>query len=101
MLKECLVLNIPLDASDEQIRKRYLELVKKYPPEREPQQFQKINSAYEEIKDQRSRVKSRLFSTFKTVTTEVALQELASVAKFKKRNAGLKELFQSAGITNA
>lgn len=45
------VLGIPIDASEETVRSRYLELVKKYPPEREPEKFRQIQIAYEAARD--------------------------------------------------
>lgn len=98
MFKSFLLLELPMDASDEQIRKRYLEFVKRYPPEKEPDKFHSITSAYEDIKDQRSRVKSRLFSALRDVEAEKNLKELVASVKFTKKNVGLSELLHAAGI---
>lgn len=98
MLKSFLVLDLPMDASDQDIRKKYLELVKKFTPEKYPSQFQKITTAYESVKDQRSRVKSRLFSAFRDLEFETTLKELAAHVKFDKKKSGLKELLNAAEI---
>ncbi len=45
------VLGIAMDATEEDVRNRYLELVKKFPPEREPEKFREIQSAYEAARD--------------------------------------------------
>lgn len=45
------VLGVPRDADEEQIRSRYLKLVKQFPPEREPEKFRAIRAAYEATKD--------------------------------------------------
>jgi len=45
------VLGVPREASEEEIRARYLELVKKFPPDRDPDKFREIRSAYEAAKD--------------------------------------------------
>lgn len=47
-----LMLNLPLDATDAQIRDAYLQGVKEFPPDADPIQFQAIAAAYEAIKDQ-------------------------------------------------
>lgn len=46
-----LVLGLRPDASEEQVRRRYLELVKQYPPEREPDRFREIHQAYQAAGD--------------------------------------------------
>ncbi|MEZ6118840.1 MAG: J domain-containing protein [Pirellulaceae bacterium] len=45
------VLGLSADADEKAIRERYLQLVKKYPPERDPDAFQKIQNAFELVKD--------------------------------------------------
>lgn len=55
------VLNLKPSASDEAIRRRYLELVREFPPERAPQRFAEIRAAYDELRDPVERVRRRLF----------------------------------------
>jgi curved DNA-binding protein CbpA len=45
------VLGVPREASEEQIRARYLELVKQHPPDREPEKFREVRAAFEAAKD--------------------------------------------------
>ena len=45
------VLGVPQDASEEAVRARYLELVKQFPPDREPDKFREVRAAYEATKD--------------------------------------------------
>ena len=65
MLKSYLVLGLSLNATDQEIRKKYLGLVKVHSPEKSPEMFEKITSAYESIKDARTRAATRLFSSLK------------------------------------
>lgn len=44
-------LGVAPDATEEEIRARYLELVKQYSPERDPEMFRKIQAAFDAIKD--------------------------------------------------
>ncbi len=44
-------LGIPEDAGEAEIRARYLELVKQFPPERNPEKFREIRAAFEAAKD--------------------------------------------------
>ena len=56
------VLGISQDATDEDIRAAYLLKVKDYPPDRAPEQFEKIRDAYEILRDPRRRLRHRLFA---------------------------------------
>ena len=55
------VLGLPLDADEAQVRRRYLELVREYPPEREPARCAEIRAAYEQLRDPVTRLTSQLF----------------------------------------
>lgn len=44
-------LGLPEDAGAEVVRSRYLELVKKFPPDREPDKFRQLQAAYEAARD--------------------------------------------------
>lgn len=44
-------LGVPYDASEAEIRARYLDLVKQHPPERDPDKFREICAAFEAAKD--------------------------------------------------
>jgi curved DNA-binding protein CbpA len=56
------VLGISQNATDEQIRAAYLLKVREHPPDRAPEQFEKVRDAYEILRDPRRRVRHRLFS---------------------------------------
>lgn len=44
-------LGLPSNADEQQIRARYLELVKQFPPEREPEKFRQIQAAFAAARD--------------------------------------------------
>lgn len=46
-----LVLGLPVDASEQDIRARYLELIKEFPPEKNPDRFRQIQAAYQLARD--------------------------------------------------
>ncbi|OHD49595.1 MAG: hypothetical protein A2096_01115 [Spirochaetes bacterium GWF1_41_5] len=54
-------LNLPDDADDGIIRRAYLEMVKKYTPEKDPDKFRAVNEAYALIKDAEARARLRVF----------------------------------------
>jgi curved DNA-binding protein CbpA len=56
------VLGVSLTATEEDIRAAYLLKVKEYPPDRSPEQFERIRDAYETLRDARRRAHHLLFS---------------------------------------
>ena len=70
-------LELPDDADDEAIRRRYLELVKRYPPEQHPEKFAAVRAAYESLRDLTTRVRHRLFEAGSNDSLDAVIQELA------------------------
>ncbi len=70
------VLGLASDSDDEQIRQRYLELVRQFSPERHPEKFATIRAAYESLKDLDTRLRYRLFEAGKKESVEAILEEL-------------------------
>ena len=68
------VLGVGEDAGDDQIKQRYLALVRAFPPDREPERFQAYRAAYEALRDQRKRLEAKLLRT-----NDVALSHLKLV----------------------
>jgi curved DNA-binding protein CbpA len=71
------ILELPDDADDEVIRRRYLELVKRYPPEHHPEKFAAVRAAYESLRDLTTRVRHRLFEAGENDSLDAVIQELA------------------------
>jgi curved DNA-binding protein CbpA len=55
------ILGVNEDANDEAIKKAYLQKVRQYPPERAPEQFKRIRSAFEASQSLHQRLKYQLF----------------------------------------
>ena len=55
------ILAIDRQADDRTVRQAYLELVRRYPPDRYPDRFRMIHEAYEQLKDEQSRLAYYLF----------------------------------------
>ena len=66
------VLGLSHDADVETIRRRYLELIREYPPERSPREFGEIRAAYDRLRDPLVYLENRLFN----LTTEHSLESL-------------------------
>ena len=56
------VLGLPENAGDEDIRAAYLRKVKEHPPDRSPEEFEKIRDAYETLRDPRKRMRSMMLA---------------------------------------
>lgn len=56
-----LALDVPMDATDEQVRAAYQKLLRRYPPEHRPREFQIIQEAYQETKTAADRRRWLLF----------------------------------------
>ena len=55
------VLGLDRQADDVAIRRAYAQLVRQFPPEREPEAFRNIRAAYERLRDPESRARLSLF----------------------------------------
>jgi curved DNA-binding protein CbpA len=84
------VLGVALDAADDTIRLRYLELIRQFPPEHNAERFAAIRAAYEKVKDIDARVRYRLFEAGREDTIEAIIEEVA--CRTPRRRIGLKDL---------
>jgi curved DNA-binding protein CbpA len=57
------ILGVSQGATDEDVRRAYLALVRKHPPDIAPRKFAEINEANERIKTEKKRLEYELFST--------------------------------------
>jgi curved DNA-binding protein CbpA len=55
------VLELPKNAGEGEIRKRYLELVRAFPPEQAPERFAEVHAAYQALRDPAARLESQIF----------------------------------------
>jgi curved DNA-binding protein CbpA len=64
-----LILHVLPSAGDVEIRSAYLRAIRQFPPETEPERFQAISHAYEQIRDEKSRLNYLLFDRASSGTT--------------------------------
>ena len=55
------VLDLSVAANEQEIRARYLELVRDFPPDSVPERFAEIRAAYDELSDPRQQLRQTLF----------------------------------------
>jgi len=70
------VLGLDGGSDDAEIRRRYLELVRQHPPDRDPQQFAAVREAYEQLRDPEVRLRSKLFSLDTNQTIDAVLADV-------------------------
>ena len=54
-------LGLPRHADEAETRRRYLELVREFPPDRAPERFAEIRAAYDQVRDPVRRLTGQLF----------------------------------------
>ena len=87
------VLGLPPDSDDEAIRRRYLELVRRYSPEHHPEKFAAVRAAYEQLRDQSTRLRHRLFEAGKRETVDAIIEEVS--CRRPRRRVSLKEMLSA------
>jgi curved DNA-binding protein CbpA len=80
------IFGLTADASEAEIRQRYLELVRQYPPDRAPERFAEIHAAYDALRDPARRLHAQLFM-FETKSD--SFEAIASELRLRLRNARL------------
>jgi curved DNA-binding protein CbpA len=55
------ILGVTASAGPDEIRRKYLELVRQHPPDREPERFAQIRAAYDELSDPIEQLKKLIF----------------------------------------
>jgi curved DNA-binding protein CbpA len=56
------VLELKPDVGETEIRQRYLELVRAFPPDRAPERFAAIHAAYASLRDPAERLHTQIFA---------------------------------------
>ena len=56
------ILGLSPDADDKAVRRAYLELVRRFSPDADPEAFKLISGAYEQVKNEQLRLKHYLFN---------------------------------------
>ena len=70
--------------------RRYLELVRRFPPERDPEVFRRIRAAYDKIADERSRLSFLLFEPGRGESLDEWIEEIG--CERKERRWSLDEI---------
>ncbi|MBO0911919.1 MAG: DnaJ domain-containing protein [Acidobacteria bacterium] len=77
-----ILLGIAPEATDDEIRAAYLRKIREYPPDRHPEEFERVRDAYEQLRDRRRRVEHTLFSCDPESPLESLLHAIADDRKY-------------------
>ena len=70
------VLGVDPQSDDGEIRRRYLELVRRYPPDGRPERFAAIREAYDQLRDPVLRLQGKLFPVAAHETMDAILTDV-------------------------
>ena len=79
------VLGVDEAADDAEIRRRYLALVRAFPPDREPKRFQDYRAAYEALSDERKRLEMKLLRTNEAALSRLGIAALHAASPLSAR----------------
>lgn len=96
-----IVLDLPFDCTDEDVRIAYHRLLRKFPPETSGEEFQRIQVAYKALETPRKRMEAR--EILKLDRTLSPLESLAEFTRLPERRkppgaAAMRDLFRSAAL---
>jgi hypothetical protein len=83
------VLGLDENADDDAIKRRYLALVRAYPPDREPERFLVLRRAYEAVSGERERLERKLLHTSTAALSRLKLHCLAAPGGERRRPSPL------------
>jgi curved DNA-binding protein CbpA len=90
------VLSLPRVADEAETRRRYLELVRQFPPDRDPAKFAEIRAAYDQLRDPIRRLQSQLFGIDSGETVDAIATELRTRLRDRLNQAPLNILLALA-----
>ena len=79
------VLGVDEAADDAEVRRRYLALVRAFPPDREPERFQDCRAAYEALGDERKRLEATLLRTNEAALSRLGVTALRAASPLSAR----------------
>jgi hypothetical protein len=79
------VLGVDETADDEAIKRRYLALVRAWPPDREPEKFQALRRAYEAVSGPRQRLEWKLLHSSTAALLRLKLHCLSAPEAGRRR----------------
>ena len=89
-------LGLPRLSGEKEARRRYLELVRQFPPDRDPERFAAIRLAYDQIRDPIRRLEAQLFEIDPGETIDAIAADLRARLRDRLNQAPLAVLLALA-----
>jgi len=86
------VLGVQPGAGDDEIRAAYLAKVREYPPDRSPEEFERVRDAYDLLRDPRRRAKNMILENTLDEPLAAWLDRSGQVRRFVGPDAWLEAL---------
>jgi curved DNA-binding protein CbpA len=93
------ILGVERNATDGEMRAAYLRKVAQYPPDRSPEEFEKIRDAFEKLKDPRRRMRDMMTATSPFDPLPLLLHGHTGRREFAGPRLWLDALRSESGIT--
>jgi DnaJ domain len=90
------VLGLPRAADEAETRRRYLELVRQFPPDRDPTRFAEIRAAYDQVRDPVRRLETQLLEVDSGETVDAIARDLRARLRDRLNHAPLEILLALA-----
>lgn len=90
------VLGLSRAADEAETRRRYLELVRQFPPDRDPARFAEIRAAYDEVRDPLRRLETQLLKADSGETVDAIARDLRARLRDRLNRAPLEVLLALA-----
>jgi DnaJ-class molecular chaperone len=90
------VLSLPRNADEGETRRRYLELVRQFPPDRDPTRFAEIRAAYDEVRDPVRRLQNSLLEVDSGETITAVANEIQARLRQDLRKLPIETLLAMA-----
>ena len=90
------ILGVSRFAAEAEVRRRYLELVRQHPPDRDPERFAAIRLAYDQIRDPVARLVAELFEMDSGESLDAIITDLRKKLRERLNQAPLDVLLSLA-----
>jgi curved DNA-binding protein CbpA len=90
------VLGLPRSADEAETRSRYLELVRQFPPDRDPSRFAEIRAAYDQVRDPVRRLEVQLLEGDSGDSIDAIAADLRATLRDRLKHAPLPLLLALA-----
>ncbi|MCA1686978.1 MAG: J domain-containing protein [Planctomycetia bacterium] len=93
------ILGLPRDADEAEARRRYLELVREFPPDRAPERFAEVRAAYDRVRDPVRRLEAQIFDVGQGESLDAIAADLRARLRDHVRRLPVDALLALAGTS--